>query len=650
MNCAVLLEELDACADAGLLRSLGCAFARFIASLSESPPALLLGCVILSELEGRGDSCLVLADLELDPIAMLRLPPEDHNRVSVAAGPLPETLQGWADAFGNSPQVFAPGKADLHQPLVLENGRLYLRRLWRDERSIGALVTQRASAQRIVDSARIKHMLDRLFVKPAGNSDIDWQKVACAVAARSGLAIITGGPGTGKTYTVARLLALMHALAPVPQRFRVALAAPSGKAAVRLKQSIDQALAGLMELDIDDINVPGLISALPTARTLHSLLGTSPSKRTVRHNADNLLEVDLLIVDEASMVDLEMMADLLEALPATATLILLGDKDQLSSVEAGAVLGDLCEGAAKGQFTQATADYVKQACGESLPTEMISGGCALSQCTIMLRTSRRFGGAIGTLAQAVNANQPETAASILRQKDQTEVMWYDSARSRDIVDLAMAGRSGAEGGYSHYLRLVQAGPQLPGEGEHMAWVSDVLTAYDTFRLLCAVRQGDWGVEGLNEAVEQRLLQAELIVRSGDWYAGRPVMVTRNDYGLGVFNGDVGIALPEASGSGRLRVYFQSGERMTSVLPSRLPHVETAYAMTVHKVQGSEFSHTVLVLPPTTSAVVVRELIYTGITRARRWFTLITPQALQFAEGISRQTRRASGLRLFIDET
>jgi exodeoxyribonuclease V alpha subunit len=648
MTAAVLLDELDACADDGVLRSLGCAFARFIASLAETPPCVLLSCVLLSELESRGDTCLLLDDLVGDPCARLHLSPEYCARLHAAMGDFPKSKQAWADELARCPQVYVPGKAELRQPLVLENGRLYLRRFWRDERSIARLVAQRTAAQRDVDPTRIKALLDKLFERAPGDTEPDWQKIACAIAARSTLSIITGGPGTGKTYTVARLLALVHALAPDPGRVRIALAAPSGKAAVRLKQSIDQALQGLTDEVGGDIDVAGLMASLPTSRTLHSLLGADPATRSVRHHVNNPLEVDVLVVDEASMVNLEMMADLLEALPPTAMLVLLGDKDQLSSVEAGAVLGDLCEGAQLGQFEQATADYVWQACGERLPPEMVTGGAPLAQCTIMLRTSRRFGGSIGQLALAVNADQADRAQAILREAEGAKVAWHERARVGDLPDLAVAGRPGAEGGYATYLKLAKAGPGSAGEAAHIAWVKSVLGAFDAFRVLCAVRQGEWGVEGMNSAIEGRLVQEGLVVRGGEWYVGRPVMVTQNDYNIGVFNGDVGIALPDASGAGRLRVYFQSGERVSSVLPTRLPHIETAYAMTVHKVQGSEFAHTALVLPAKQSAVVVRELIYTGITRARQQFTLLTPDAQQFAEGVRLQTRRASGLRDFID--
>jgi exodeoxyribonuclease V alpha subunit len=265
----------------------------------------------------------------------------------------------------------------------------------------------------------------------------------------------------------------------------------------------------------------------------------------------------------------------------------------------------------------------------------------------MLRKSRRFGGAIGQLALAVNASQVAPAKGILAQTGDDAVAWCDRARQGDLLDLAVYGRAGAEGGYARYLALAGAWPRHVSEAEHLAWVKEVLQAFDQFRILCAVRQGEWGVEGVNQAIEQRLIQEKLIVRSGEWYVGRAVMVTQNDHSMGVFNGDVGVTLPDASAAGRLRVYFQGGDRINGVLPTRLPHIETAYAMTVHKVQGSEFAHTVLALPNKPSAVVVRELIYTGITRARQRFTLCTPNAAVFDDGVCTQTKRVSGLRDFI---
>jgi exodeoxyribonuclease V alpha subunit len=266
----------------------------------------------------------------------------------------------------------------------------------------------------------------------------------------------------------------------------------------------------------------------------------------------------------------------------------------------------------------------------------------------MLRRSRRFDGPIGQLALAVNAGDIDAVRACLAAQQDGHVRWSQQASTDELLQLAVAGRAGAEGGYRDYLQALAKRPPHGDQQAHAAWVATVLDAFDAFRILCAVRDGEWGVQGINQAVERRLEQATLIDRRGEWYAGRPVMVSRNDYGLGVYNGDVGIALPDATKEGTLRVYFQSGDKLSSVLPTRLGHVDTAFAMTVHKVQGSEFRHTVLALPPDAGHIVVRELIYTGITRASKRFTLLTPVAGVLEQGIRRQTVRASGLQCFMN--
>jgi exodeoxyribonuclease V alpha subunit len=463
------------------------------------------------------------------------------------------------------------------------------------------------------------------------------------VALRGGLAVITGGPGTGKTYTVARLLALLFAMAGSEAAgLRIALAAPTGKAAARLKQSIDGALEQLGERLGDALPLRELAGRMGAARTLHSLLGARPDTRSFAHHAGNPLDVDVLIVDEASMIHLEMMASLLAALPDHARLILLGDKDQLASVEAGAVLGDLCHQAEAGGYSEDTLDYVRRAAGQEIPAAFAGDAGALAQRIVMLRQSRRFGGPIGQLAAAVNRGDAEAARQVLQADSGGVLQWLDGAQPSDALHLAVEGRPGAGGGYRDYLTMLK---NIPGpEQDYDAWVALVLEAFERFRLLCAVREGEWGVAGLNEAIEQRLEAARLIRRRGEWYVGRPVMVTRNDYATGVYNGDIGLTLPDPSRPGSLRVYFSDGEAVRSVLATRLRNVETAYAMTVHKSQGSEFRHTVLVLPREGGAVLARELVYTGITRAREYFTLVSPNATVLAQAVAERTHRASGLR------
>jgi exodeoxyribonuclease V alpha subunit len=640
--------EVERLTEAGELRRLSGAFARFIASLGAAPAPLLLASLVLSELEGRGHSCLLLSDLSGDPAALLGLPEEEWTELAAAIKPLPKNAKGWTAQLAGCEQVWRVGDLDYGQPLVLDadadDPRLYLRRYWRDETVVAASVRERARERTPVDAPSVRGWLDLLFAsqREADQPDAarpDWQKLACAIALRGKVAIITGGPGTGKTYTVARLLALLFATAPDAARQRIALAAPTGKAAARLKQSIDKALNELADKVGEQLPLRELTARMGAARTLHSLLGARPDSRAFAQHRGNPLDVDVLIVDEASMVHLEMMASLLDALPPSATLILLGDKDQLASVEAGAVLGDLCHDAQAGNYDEATLDYVRAASGEEIPPGFVHPGGALAQQTVMLRHSRRFGGPIGQLALAVNAGDVDAAGAVLRARGAPEVegagpvRWVEHAQQQHAIALALEG-------YRPYLKLLGEMP----EAAHEDWVRAVLQRFEAFRILCAVREGEWGVEGLNTAIEQRLDHAGLIRRGGDWYVGRPVMVTRNDYATAVFNGDIGLTLADPARPGSLRVYFLEGDKVRSVLATRLRHVETAYAMTVHKSQGSEFAHTVLALPKEGGAVLARELVYTGITRASREFTLLTPVPAVLAEAIGRRTHRASGLR------
>ena len=642
----VFWAEVERLTEAGELRRLSGAFARFVATLGVDSTAVLLAALVLSELEGRGHSCLLLSDLAEDPAALLGWADEDWKALAKAArvgnSSLPKSVKGWIAQLAACEPVWQVDSLDYGQPLVLDhthdNPRLYLRRYWRDETLVASSIRERALDWHPVDAALARTWLDVLFVSPRAPTDEqrpDWQKLACAIALRGAVAIITGGPGTGKTYTVARLLALLFATAPDAARQRVALAAPTGKAAARLKQSIDKALGELAERVGEALPLRELTKRMGAARTLHSLLGARPDTRAFAHNKGNPLDVDVLIVDEASMVHLEMMAALLDALPPGATLILLGDKDQLASVEAGAVLGDLCHDAHDGSYDADTLAYVAAASGETIPAQYAGAGGPLAQQTVMLRHSRRFGGPIGQLALAVNAGDAARVEAVLRAGDDS-VRWIEGAQGAQLLQLAL-------GGYAPYLEALREGEQ----GEHDAWVRTVLQRFEAFRILCAVRDGEWGVAGLNEAIQKRLESARLLRRGGEWYVGRPVMVTRNDYATSVFNGDIGVTLPDPARAGALRVYFLEGDKVRSVLATRLRNVETAFAMTVHKSQGSEFSHTVLALPRERNAVLTRELVYTGITRASKAFTLVTPAGEVLFDAIAQRTHRTSGLQELI---
>lgn len=662
------LAALERLADAGLLRRLDSALAAFVAAQdAEAGPALLVATAVLAQMEGRGHSCLPLKALAGDPNQVLAWPKEAERLQQSLWGQLPDRLADWLQALRRSPvvRVVQPGAvaADRGQPLVLLDGAaplLYLRRYWDYERSVAAYITERTVADAVaLDEPRGRDWLARLFTASADAANaVDWQKLACALALRGRMSVITGGPGTGKTYTAARLLALLFATAPDAAQLRVALAAPTGKAAARLKQSIDSSLLELKEAVGRELDLEALVKRMGAARTLHSLLGARPDTRRFAHHAGNPLDVDVLIVDEASMIHLEMMAALLQALPPTARLILLGDKDQLASVEAGAVLGDLCRDAQRGNYAPDTAAYAERVTGQSLPAQYLAPARALplAQHTVMLRESRRFGGPIGQLAQAVNAGDAPAAMALLRTQTQAGLqaeLWAREGGDVDaVVRSAVQGRGGMAS-YAAYAEVLQRHGQGKGRGfaceaEHWQWVRAVLAAFDRYRLLCAVRDGAWGVAGLNRAVEQALQAMGVIRKEGEWYMGRPVMITRNDAQLGVFNGDIGMALPSFADPARLRVYFMQGEQLHHVSTARLAHVETAFAMTVHKSQGSEFEHTALVLAAQGGNVLSRELVYTGITRARKAFSLWAEVPGLLVSAMGSPTQRSSGLLGFME--
>ncbi|SDL23140.1 DNA helicase/exodeoxyribonuclease V, alpha subunit [Franzmannia pantelleriensis] len=565
----------------------------------------------------------------------------------------------------------------------------------------------RDGAARRPDTTTLATALSALFT----TTELDWQKTACALAAQAHFTVITGGPGTGKTTTVVKLLALLQALAlgeptanQAPRPLRIRLAAPTGKAAARLNESIAKQVQNLSLVELavavgqQGVDISTLRDSIPTeVTTLHRLLGSRPDTRHFRHHAGNPLALDALVIDEASMVDIEMMAAVLTALPPKARLILLGDKDQLASVEAGAVLGDLCQRAEGGHYTPATTEWLEAVTGTSIPAQyQDADGQPLDQAIAMLRVSHRFDAqsGIGQLAEAVNRplapehgqKEKRRAVSQVFQQEYADLARLrladadDPALDRLVVNGNPAGFiNGGEGrhdrrgepiapprGYAHYLNVMQQlRPAQPyfGEGEarqpYDDWARQLLAAHGHFQLLCALRKGPWGIEGLNPRIGRALRRAgwlkasDLELEQG-WFEGRPVLVTRNDYGLGLMNGDIGItlAVPEARSATDtpartlLRVAFPASDGSGDikwVLPSRLQAVETVFAMTVHKSQGSEFTHTALLLPDAPNPILTRELVYTGITRARDWLTLVETGRGMLDEAVTTKVVRVSGL-------
>ncbi|MDD5631663.1 MAG: exodeoxyribonuclease V subunit alpha [Methylococcales bacterium] len=641
-----VLNNIDKWISLSWLNHLDRAFARFLLDqeTAASDPVLWAGALVSHQL-GRGEVYLDLEKLCQQPGLTLAVPNDDvwQPEVDNEAGAIAElsviiayNLEQWKTALSRSLLV---GLGQGNTPLVLDGNRLYLRRYWQYQQILDKSIQQRLQPVRAHLPMALQAQLTALF--PGSPENPDWQKMACVLALRARFAIITGGPGTGKTTTLTKLLALLIMLAngepDNTRKLNILLAAPTGKAAARVSESISKALE---HLEIPD----GIKAGIPKkASTLHRLLGSRHDSRRYVHHRNNPLVADIVIVDEASMIDLEMMAALLDALPDSTQLILLGDKDQLASVEAGSVMGDLCRGAENVAYNERTREWIRPYLNEPL-CEPVTVGSDINQQTVVLRYSYRFGehSGIGQLAKAVNSGNSAQAQAILNDsehyRDIHRIVLTDPAdkRLKQLVSanpgLPDEGKPNSRQGYGYYLDVIEK--KRPAVSAHYSqWAQQVLGAFDTFQVLCALRRGVWGVEGLNQRIEQWLFPRQ---NPSLWYEGRPVMITRNDYNLGLMNGDVGITLKDSTG--KLRVAFpceNSGDevKILWISPMRLPDVETAFAITVHKSQGSEFNHVALILPETRSQVLTRELVYTAVTRAKENFTLLESRADIFNQSI-----------------
>ncbi|WP_321274887.1 exodeoxyribonuclease V subunit alpha [uncultured Vibrio sp.] len=700
-----LLVTLERLAHKGAIRQLDFQFARFLyaqtndvqsESQSDGQALAFIAGVVSSEL-GKGHICLPLFDTQGQPTDLA----SKLGLFGEAALTLNAQLQaiGWFQLLQSSTLVGALGEA---LPLMFDGERLYLHRYWHYEVTLAEKLNQLGAAVNLQpqEFARLSELLHHLFARQyhflfnavakateAGNSNqvlrqqlvcdhldvvasdaldwpaidallsqankvqdlqplddlvplsacVNWQKVAAAVALTRRFAVISGGPGTGKTTTVTKLLAALIEQAAQEKNLTIKLVAPTGKAAARLTESIGKAV---QELPVS----PELKAKIPTeSSTLHRLLGAIPNSAEFRHNKQNPLHLDILVIDEASMVDLPMMYKVVDALPKHARLILLGDKDQLASVEAGAVLGDICSFHALG-YGKEQASAIAKLTGFDTLAHSSNSASSIADSLCMLQKSYRFDArsGIGQLAKAVNLG---SAASV------------DSVWARDFSDIEHFALSSENYNqmmqtlvqeYGRYLKRISQAEIDPNTGESEYLTRKAKAVLDTFnqcRLLCAVREGDFGVAGLNQRIEKALAARKLIqVQDEIWYHGRPVMVTRNDHGLGLYNGDIGICmLDDSEEEPRLKVFFELPDgSVKSVLPSRVPEHETAYAMTIHKSQGSEFDYTLMILPPDFSPILTRELIYTGITRAKKRLALYAELNV-LKRGIKVKTTRASGL-------
>lgn len=585
-----------------VLRHLDVQFAMMVAG---EEPEVMLAAALLSKDAGEGHVCLPLSRL---------VPDEQMPAALQSCFVLLGESVDWQAVLLRSPAVSG---AETQTPMILTGERLYLNRLWRNELTVARFFSE-TNAPLPCDEAQLRQTLDGLF---SSGEAIDWQKVAAAVALTRRISVISGGPGTGKTTTVAKLLAALIQLSG-EQKYRIRLAAPTGKAAARLTESLGGALQKLPLTEAQLALFPN------EASTLHRLLGAQPGSQRLRYHAGNPLHLDVLVVDEASMIDLTMMSRLIDALPPHARVIFLGDRDQLASVEAGAVLGDICTYASFG-YTTARAQELARLTGCALEPDNSPVAGALRDSLCLLQKSYRFGSdsGIGQLAAAVNRGDRHSTRGVF-DGTFTDI----EKKSLQSTEEYQAMLDDALQGYQYFLTCVQQ-QNTPEQ---------VIAAFGEYQLLCALREGPFGVSGLNDRLEQLLVQKREINRlpHSRWYEGRPVMISRNHSALGLFNGDIGIALDRGQG---LRVWFMMPEgSVKSVQPSRLPEHDTAWAMTVHKSQGSEFNHAALILPTQLSPVITRELIYTAITRARQRLSLYTDERV-LVQAIAARTERRSGL-------
>lgn len=579
-------------------------------------PELFLAVALLSQACGNGHSCL---DLAAAPV------PTQTEGVSLSY-PSPKE---WGAILRQSPVVGAPGE---YQPLVLDGKRrLYFQRFHLYETRIASHLLKKAYASlaQDIDPAALQTEIEKLL--PGEKSAA--QRNACRVALTRAFCVITGGPGTGKTFAAGQVVALFRKLSSAEKK-RVALVAPTGKAAARLQESIQQALRAAGDSD-----------APPEAQTLHRFLGANRDGTAFRHGPGDPAPAELVIVDEASMLDLALMDRLLGALHPSARLILLGDQDQLASVEAGSVLGDICAADSSDGGTspvcektvghRSSVPSIRHGTQDGCPTipaevrPAVGGlrGDSLQSCMVRLDRSHRFDaqGEIRRLSQAVRNGEAEAAIRILR-----------TARA-EVGQMDLPSRQ-ALPGQLNAMVLPRLKDQLQATTP-----AEALERLTRFRILCALRKGPYGAEQANLRIEEILVKEGLIPRGEPWYAGRPVLITANDYAARLFNGDLGVIYPDPSAGGLPMAWFAGADgALRSFAPERLPRHETAFALTVHKSQGSEFDAVLLMLSDRMAPVLTRELVYTGLTRAKSRAEIWCHSDI-LSEAIRARVRRMSGL-------
>jgi exodeoxyribonuclease V alpha subunit len=576
-----MMELLTLAWHRGQLTDLAFHFSGLIARLDPSAAEeVLLAAALVSQKSFLGETCLNLNDIAETPVLF-----DGDNRVVSAP-----VLSTWVSALRKSTAV---GASNMRRPLVLEtDNRLYLYRYRNLEERLAIILRSRAEAEDFpVDAVQMTRALNRVFPDPASPLE---QKEAAALVLQRPLTVISGGPGTGKSSTVLCILALLKELDIVASD-RIALSAPTGKAAARLQEAVGQASSRL-ELNDNSLNVRVV--------TLHRLLGWRRNGRRPIYGLTKKVPYDLVIVDEASMVGLSLMTQLLESLLPTCRLVLLGDQNQLSSVEAGTVFRDICRSA------------------KAKP---------MADSVVVLKQSWRFPkeSHIGRFAFSVNSGDTKAACKKLSDHGQSEVILRMMASTDDLSRLLEERCLNI---FSERLTMVAQSAPL----------QEIIDTFYKVQLLTVQRSGIGGVNMLNRLITNQLSHRALIPTDAMFYPGRPILITQNKYDLELFNGDVGIVLADSKSNRLKTVFSRTKTEFLSVNSEQLPQHETMYAMTVHKSQGSEFEHVIVVLPPTTSPILSRALLYTAITRATSRIEIWGTKEL-LCSAINHNARHESGL-------
>jgi exodeoxyribonuclease V alpha subunit len=623
-----LLREFN---QAGVLSAADVHVARRLGTLGgESGEATLLAIALAVraprlghvhvDLERIRDTAAVDADEPVD-LEQLDWPAPEEWVAAVAASPLvtvgdASPLSGKATGpLSKEPDGLLSDESGAPRPLRLTGAWLYLDRYWIEELAVAqALGAMGAQESPDIDRETLDDGLARLFADAPGGR----QAQAAAAAVRRRLTVIAGGPGTGKTTTVARIVALLYeqaAAAGAAAPPLIALAAPTGKAAARLQEAVH---AEATRIDVAPAIRERMLEL--SASTLHRLLGWRPdSNSRFRHARNQRLPHDAVIVDETSMVSLSLMARLIEALRSDARLILVGDPGQLASIEAGAVLGDIVGPADVGPHVVGSVSDVG--------SERDPGASGTRDGIIVLDRGHRFGGEIAELAEAIRSGDEDRTISLLGAESEA-VTWIDADVARQSSPAQV--RDPALATARTVIDEARAGAGRPA-----------LDALGSFRILCAHRRGPYGVSTWTARMEG-WLEAELEGFSAQdrWYVGRPLLVFENDYELGLNNGDTGVVV-RAAGDRVVAVFDRGGDTI-SYSPNRLGAVDTVYAMTIHKSQGSQFDAAAVLLPDPGSRILTRELLYTAATRARRRLIVVGPEA-SIRAAVGRPVARASGL-------